>query len=140
VAWDQRPDRRTRRVYLHLQYSYAPPFGPALLVTEGTGPTPFGDAARLSVIWRLPDAPEGSSEPLAATEPDPGCAKTQISRKRRGIVFSWGVELGDRGARLTSPHAVGGKIVLRDSAAPQFSHGQDPELPWCQRATMVWFR
>src|SRR5215470_16025864 len=34
VAWDQRPDRRTRRAYLHLQYSYAAPFGPALLVTQ----------------------------------------------------------------------------------------------------------
>src|SRR5215475_4305636 len=32
VAWDQRPDRRTRRACLHLQYSYAAPFGPALLV------------------------------------------------------------------------------------------------------------
>jgi hypothetical protein len=34
VTWDQRPDRRTRRAYLHLQYSYAAPFGPTLLVTQ----------------------------------------------------------------------------------------------------------
>jgi len=34
VAWDQRPDRRTRRDLLHLQYSYAAPFGPAMLVTQ----------------------------------------------------------------------------------------------------------
>jgi hypothetical protein len=30
------PNRRIRRVLLHLQYSYAAPFGPALLVTQGT--------------------------------------------------------------------------------------------------------
>jgi hypothetical protein len=35
VTWDQRADRRTRRALLHLQYSYAAPFGPALLVTPG---------------------------------------------------------------------------------------------------------
>src|SRR6267143_5948185 len=29
------PDCRTRRVLLHLSYSYAPPCGPALLVTQG---------------------------------------------------------------------------------------------------------
>src|ERR1700719_2721947 len=28
------PDCRTRRTYLHLSYSYASPFGPALLVTQ----------------------------------------------------------------------------------------------------------
>src|SRR5947207_3263968 len=28
------PDCRTRRTYLHLSYSYAAPFGPALLVTQ----------------------------------------------------------------------------------------------------------
>src|SRR5271169_4952647 len=28
------PDRRPRRTYLHLSYSYASPFGPALLVTQ----------------------------------------------------------------------------------------------------------
>jgi hypothetical protein len=36
VAWDRRADRRTRRTLLHLQYSYAAPFGPAILVTQGT--------------------------------------------------------------------------------------------------------
>jgi|SRR5215831_1301930 len=36
VVWNQRPDRRIRRALLHLQYSYAPPFGPAILVTQGT--------------------------------------------------------------------------------------------------------
>src|SRR5215510_4363499 len=36
VVWNQRPDRRIRRVLLHLQYSYAAPFGPALLVTQST--------------------------------------------------------------------------------------------------------
>src|SRR6266699_766243 len=34
VAWDQRPDRRTRRALLHLTYSCAPPCGPAILVTQ----------------------------------------------------------------------------------------------------------
>ena len=34
VAWDQRPDRRTRRALLHLQYSCAAPCGPAMLVTQ----------------------------------------------------------------------------------------------------------
>ena len=34
VAWDQRPDRRTRRALRHLSYSYVPPFGPAMLVTQ----------------------------------------------------------------------------------------------------------
>src|SRR5216684_126063 len=49
VAWDQRPDRRTRRAILHLSYSYAPPFGPAILVTQdlnqtwGSGGSPNGD-------------------------------------------------------------------------------------------------
>src|ERR1700726_997565 len=28
------PDCRTRRAFLHLSYSYAPPYGPALLVTQ----------------------------------------------------------------------------------------------------------
>jgi len=28
VAWDQRPDRRTRRALLHLPDSCAPPCGP----------------------------------------------------------------------------------------------------------------
>src|SRR5262245_56925223 len=36
VAWDQRPDHRTRRALLHLQYSCAAPCGPAMLVTQGT--------------------------------------------------------------------------------------------------------
>src|SRR5215510_9297 len=36
VAWDQRPDRRTRRALLHLQYSCAAPCGPTMLVTQGT--------------------------------------------------------------------------------------------------------
>jgi len=31
VAWDQQPDRRTRRTYLHLLWSCAQPFGPATL-------------------------------------------------------------------------------------------------------------
>ena len=34
MAWDQRPDRRTRRALLHLSYSCAQPFGPATLVTH----------------------------------------------------------------------------------------------------------
>ena len=34
VAWDRRPDRRTRRALLHLQHSCAAPFGPAMLVTQ----------------------------------------------------------------------------------------------------------
>jgi hypothetical protein len=34
AAWDQRTDRRTRRVFLHISYSYASPCGPALLVTQ----------------------------------------------------------------------------------------------------------
>src|SRR5215469_6101655 len=34
MAWDQRPDRRTRRALLHLSYSSAPPFGPVMLVTQ----------------------------------------------------------------------------------------------------------
>ena len=31
MTWDQRPDRRTRRTYLHLQYMCAQPFGPVTL-------------------------------------------------------------------------------------------------------------
>ena len=34
VAWDRRPDRRTRRALLHLQYSCASPCGPVMLVTQ----------------------------------------------------------------------------------------------------------
>jgi hypothetical protein len=34
VAWDRRPDHRTRRALLHLQYSCASPCGPAILVTQ----------------------------------------------------------------------------------------------------------
>jgi hypothetical protein len=34
VAWDRRPDHRTRRALLHLQYRCAPPCGPAMLVTQ----------------------------------------------------------------------------------------------------------
>src|SRR6516165_3017627 len=33
------PDCRSRRTYLHLSYSYAPPCGPALLVTQCHEPT-----------------------------------------------------------------------------------------------------
>ena len=33
------PDCRTRRTYLHLSYSYASPFGPALLMTQDPLPT-----------------------------------------------------------------------------------------------------
>src|ERR1700681_698144 len=32
------PDCRPRRTYLHLSYSYASPFGPALLVTQDPSP------------------------------------------------------------------------------------------------------
>ncbi len=38
-----RADRRTRRALLHLSYSYAPPFGPAILVTQDPQET-FGTA------------------------------------------------------------------------------------------------
>jgi hypothetical protein len=38
VAWDQRPDRRTRRAFLHLPYSCASPCGPAILVTQDPPP------------------------------------------------------------------------------------------------------
>ena len=34
AVWDPRPDRRTRRALLHLQYSCAAPCGPAMLVTQ----------------------------------------------------------------------------------------------------------
>ena len=34
MAWDRRPDHRTRRAYLHLSYSCVHPFGPAALVTH----------------------------------------------------------------------------------------------------------
>ena len=34
MAWDQRPDRRTRRAFLHLSYSCVSPCGPAILVTQ----------------------------------------------------------------------------------------------------------
>src|SRR5215468_3691966 len=37
VAWDQRPDHRTRRAFLHLSYSCAQPCGPATLVTHDPG-------------------------------------------------------------------------------------------------------
>ncbi len=37
VAWDPRPDRRTRRALLHLKYSCAAPFGPAMLVRGRDG-------------------------------------------------------------------------------------------------------
>jgi len=36
VAWDQRPDHRTRRARLHLQYSCAAPCGLTMLETQGT--------------------------------------------------------------------------------------------------------
>jgi hypothetical protein len=44
------PDRRTRRAYLHLSYSYAPPFGPAILVTHG--PLRPKRVRRLSGVFR----------------------------------------------------------------------------------------
>jgi hypothetical protein len=34
IAAFSTPDRRTRRALLHLSYSCAPPFGPAILVTQ----------------------------------------------------------------------------------------------------------
>jgi hypothetical protein len=49
VVWNRRPDRRIRRVLLHLQYRYAAPSGPALLVTQGT-PSPSPLSARESPL------------------------------------------------------------------------------------------
>jgi hypothetical protein len=46
VAWDQRPDRRTRRAHLHLSYSCASPCGPAMHVTQGTN-----RPCRLPLVW-----------------------------------------------------------------------------------------
>src|SRR6202047_1742958 len=45
------PDCRPRRTFLHLSYSYAPPCGPALLVTQD----PTATSARVSqLLWSVP--------------------------------------------------------------------------------------
>jgi hypothetical protein len=79
VAWDQRPDRRTRRALLHLSYSYAPPCGPAMLVTHGPGLTtcalqqvrllsgvhrPCGQRSRNGRIWPLTTSREAPERQL----------------------------------------------------------------------------
>src|SRR5262245_54950830 len=50
VAWDRRPDRRTRRALLHLRCSCAAACGPAMLVTQDPKrsfrTTPVGEALR----------------------------------------------------------------------------------------------
>src|SRR5215510_1488767 len=52
VAWDQRPDRRTRRALLHLQYSCAAPCGPTMLVTQGTD-RPFAALQRFCQLTEV---------------------------------------------------------------------------------------
>src|SRR5215469_10775755 len=47
------PDCRTRRTFLHLSYSYAPPFGPAMLVSH--------DPHRNCAIYRPANTTLGSS-------------------------------------------------------------------------------
>src|SRR5204863_3493333 len=42
------PDRRTRRALLHLSYSCASPFGPAILVTHDPERTLVGSCGRLT--------------------------------------------------------------------------------------------
>src|ERR1700730_6145757 len=42
------PDCRTRRAFLHLSYSYAPPCGPALLVTQCHNRTRRGKDSQIS--------------------------------------------------------------------------------------------
>jgi hypothetical protein len=48
------PDCRTRRALLHLSYSYAPPCGPAMLVTHGPG-LPTGVMRQASSYLRYTD-------------------------------------------------------------------------------------
>src|SRR5215467_6845406 len=53
------PDCRTRRALLHLSYSYATPFGPALLVTQARFfPCHIG----------LPQSPTGSAVPRRSVQ------------------------------------------------------------------------
>src|SRR6516164_769140 len=66
VAWDQRPDRRTRRALLHLSYSTPPPFGPVMLVTQDPQRTLGGagsDAGQCPIATRC----EGGSGPHSNT-------------------------------------------------------------------------
>src|SRR6516164_6491886 len=55
VAWDQRPDRRTRRALLHLSYSSAPPFGSVMLVTQSPA-RPRGRRYAITFARRAHDA------------------------------------------------------------------------------------
>src|SRR5262245_56090007 len=49
------PDCRTRRAFLHLLYSCASPFGPAVLVTQDPSPTWAGLKCRGSAVSRITD-------------------------------------------------------------------------------------
>src|ERR1039458_3834233 len=55
------PDCRSRRALLHLSYSCAPPFGPAMLVTHGTNATfaallvKTALIALSGIVWASPD-------------------------------------------------------------------------------------
>ena len=44
------PDRRTRRALLHLSYSCASPFGPAMLVTQDPSATSAGSKSRSAAV------------------------------------------------------------------------------------------
>ena len=57
MAWDQRPDRRTRRALLHLQYSCAAPCGPDQFA-NGTELL----AGRIGVLPDIPVPPQAKHE------------------------------------------------------------------------------
>ena len=75
VAWDQRPDRRTRRAFLHLPYSCAPPFGPAILVTQ--------DPKR-SLQWRSTRGSAARRRRLVCVKPN-GFPSLRDSQRPTGI-------------------------------------------------------
>jgi hypothetical protein len=65
------PDCRPRRAYLHLSYSYAVPFGPAILVTQD----PWTDIGRIEISQ--------CSEPLS----DPRHSLRRLDYQ--GLVYGW---------------------------------------------------
>jgi hypothetical protein len=81
------PDCRPRRALLHLSYSYAPPCGPALLVTQCHKQTYAVQqtAASIRLLYRPSEPPLPSEPPtilgrrIVKVDPRPGSLSTVMS-------------------------------------------------------------
>jgi len=88
VAWDQRPDRRTRRALLHLSYSSAPPFGPVMLVTQDPSQT-FGLIKNSSDYRRRARREAVGHHALTATRQSGVCVADGVGKIVATAAIKW---------------------------------------------------